>query len=156
VLALSLKGLGQVAPGLPSFSSFDQHEVDTVDLLNNNVILHVPIMSKPGTIPFQFSMDDNSQVYSTNAIWNSSVAASPVIGSANSLLAPNGVTSNVPVSALCPGGGSTTKYTNWSIIEANGTTHLLPPNLYSDRTSSGTSCLSGSGFTAQTIDASGI
>lgn len=156
VLAHSLKSLAQISPGLPSFSSFDQHEVDTVDLLNNNVSLHVPIMSKPGTIPLRFSMDGNSQVYSTNAIWNSSLAQSPLIGSGDNFLAPNGLTSNVPVSTPCPGGGSTTKYTNWSIIEANGTIHPLPTSLYSDRTSSGTSCLSGSGFTAQTIDGSGI
>lgn len=153
-LAFSLTGFAQVAPGFPNFSTFDPHEIDTVDLLNNNVSLHIPIMSKPGTIPLRFSMDGNSNVYNPNGIWNASLAQSEMIGSANNFL-QSGIT-NVPVTAQCPGGGSTIKYTNWIVIEANGTVRALPTNLYSDRTSSGTSCLSGSGFTAQTIDGSGI
>jgi hypothetical protein len=58
-VVLSFVGLAgaQVAPGTPSFVPQDCHEVDCVDLMNNNIPLNVPIRSKAGAIPFNVSLN---------------------------------------------------------------------------------------------------
>ena len=150
---------GQVAPGMPVYSAFDAHEVDTVDLMNNAILISTPIMSKSGAFPLNFSMSGNYYVFSTNAVWQTASAQlnTELNSAANGFISSNGLTANTPITGVtCPGGGTTTRYTNWSVIEANGTQHPLPPGDYSDRTSGGTSCLTGSGFTAQTTDNSGL
>lgn len=148
---------GQVSPGYPSFSGYDSHEIDTVNLLSNNVIINIPIMLKSGAFALDFRMTGNSYVYNPNGVWNTALQQSPLIGAANQFLAPNGIVTNTPVTnVLCPGSGTTTQYTNWTVLEANGTVHPLSVNDFSDRTAAGTSCLTGSGFTAQTIDGSGL
>jgi len=52
---------GQVAPGLPSLSAFDSHQVDTVNLMNGDILIHIPVLSKSGMFPFEFALDANSQ-----------------------------------------------------------------------------------------------
>ena len=150
---------GQVSPGVPNFSAFDGHEVDTVNLMNNNVSLAIPIVSKPGAFPVTVSFNGNYYVYSNNAVWQASATQlnTQLLSSANNFIAANGLVANTPQpNVACPGSGTTTKYINWHVIEANGTAHALPSTDFSDRTSEGTSCLNGSGFTAQTIDSSGL
>jgi hypothetical protein len=159
ILILFSAGLArtQVAPGLPNFSAYDSHEVDTVDLMNNAVLIATPIRSKSGAFPVNFSMSGNYFVFSTNAIWQTASTQNntELISAANGFMSSNGLTGNTPVTGVaCPGGGTTTKYTNWYVTEANGTQHPVPG--YSDRTSAGASCLTGSGFTAQAADGSGL
>jgi RHS repeat-associated protein len=160
LVVLSISTLtAQVAPGVPNFSAFDSHELDTVDLMNNNVLISIPIMSKSGAFPVNFGMFGNYYVFSTNAVWQtaSTQVNTQLISATNGFISSNGLTANTPVPGVpCPGGGTTTKYTNWSVIEANGSQHRLAPGAYSDRTSGGPSCLSGSGFTAQAMDGSGL
>jgi len=59
----------QVAPGAPSFVPQDCHETDCVDLLNNNVTLRIPIMSKRGLIPFNYRLVGNYFVGNGNGTW---------------------------------------------------------------------------------------
>ncbi len=50
---------GQVAPGSPTFVPQDCHEVDCIDLLNNNITIHAPIRSKAGAMNFNSSLTGN-------------------------------------------------------------------------------------------------
>ena len=34
---------GQVNPGTPSWSAYDSHEIDTINLQNLNIVLSVPV-----------------------------------------------------------------------------------------------------------------
>jgi RHS repeat-associated protein len=148
----------QVAPGVPNFSTFDSHEVDTVNLLNNNISIDVPIRTKAGSIPFTLHATGNYFMLNTNAVWQ---AGSTLL---NSELTPsvgfisNGALyTNTPVSGVnCPGSGTTTEYIHWAILGPEGTYHNLPSTDFADKTSTGTSCILGSGFTDVTIDNSGL
>src|SRR5260370_24908707 len=140
---------GQVAPGAPSFSAYDSHEVDTVNLMNNNSTINIPVMSKAGTLPFSFGLSGNYGLYAysniNNRYWKpcglSLLGTNSVLdfGRYDSFTSTSGVS--------CPVSGTTTKYTNWYIASPDGTLHPLPFPVYAD--SAG--CLTGSGFTAITI-----
>jgi YD repeat-containing protein len=138
---------GQVSPGYPSFSAYDSHEVDTIDLLSNNIVLHAPIMSKSGAFPFRYSMVGGS--YAMNSGSGSSWTV--VSGAGGTIIAPfyqfAGFTySN---SGTCTDGSGTLIYSGYYIMDQQGTYHYLPPTDYTD--SAG--CLKAS-FTDQTLDGS--
>ena len=153
----------QVAPGMPNFSAFDSHEVDTVNLMNNNIVLLVPVMSKSGAMGFNYALTGGSyeSVVSPSPKWQASMASlslgGPLRGSASGVVA-GGITSYatplVSQSATCPGGGSTTKFMNWVVVFVDGTVHPLPPTDYIDTYGANLSCLNAS-FTDTTTDGSG-
>jgi hypothetical protein len=62
---LSFAGLagGQVNPGTPSFSAYDSHQYDVLNLQNLNVALNVPVMSKSGAFPFHASLAQNYYIF---------------------------------------------------------------------------------------------
>ena len=165
-LLIFLSGVarGQVAPGMPNFSAYDSYEVDTVNLMNNNIILHIPVMSKSGAMGFNYALTGGSYeaVVGTSPTWEASMTGislgGPLRGSANGVVA-GGVTSyatpTVSVSANCPGGGSTTKFMNWVVRFVDGTVHPLPPGDYIDTYGANLSCLNSS-FTDTTTDGSGL
>src|SRR5271166_5971828 len=62
LLSVAGLALGQPNLGMPSFSAFDAHEVDTVNLQNLNVTLNTPVYSKAGAIPFNYGMFGNYSV----------------------------------------------------------------------------------------------
>ena len=47
---LAKTATAQVAPGAPNFSAYDPHEVDTVNLMSNNILLDIPIRAKSGSM----------------------------------------------------------------------------------------------------------
>jgi hypothetical protein len=157
-LSLAVVATGQINPGKPSFSAYDTHEYDTINMQNLNVSINVPVMNKSGAFPFQYSLSADFYVFYEGVVWEPSALAyySPYLsGSANGVLA----TSILPitpyytttVSTTCAGGSpATTKYMNWVLPTADGTLHPLPTGDYTD--SQG--CLNAS-FTDQTIDGSG-
>jgi hypothetical protein len=149
---------GQVTPGMPSFSAYDSHEVDTIDLMNNNIVLNAPVMSKSGAFPFSYRLAGNFYVYyNSGGSWASqnglyAMATGSTLGSLWGAAAAKVST------VTCPDGIHTTsKWTNWRLISSDLTNHNLPTADFTDlRTDgSGLSCLTGSGFTDQVTDGSG-
>ena len=159
-LILPLCVTAQVATGMPAYSAFDKHEFDSVDLLNNNVLLNVPVFAKSGVFPINYSIFGNygyTSQGSTDWIPLITGGYTGFQGVANGFIAlysgPNALSWTT---VNCPGNGVTTKYSDYIVVTDGGTTHPLPSTVYADRTSAGTSCLSGSGFTAKTTDNSGF
>jgi hypothetical protein len=146
----------QVQPGYPSFSAFDSHEVDTVDLMNNNILLNVPVMSKSGAFPLSAAIKGNFYVYVSGSSWElgtgSSLVPSPLSLLANNFLfAGYSALPATSVTAYCPGGTTlTTRFSNWYILTADGTTHWLPSSDSSLESPCATS------FTDTTTDGSGF
>src|SRR6266446_3234549 len=58
ILCLAALAGGQVNPGTPSFGTYDRDPSGhtTVNLQNLNVMLNVPVMSKPGAFPFRLAL----------------------------------------------------------------------------------------------------
>src|SRR5260370_20751094 len=69
---------GQVTPGTPSFSAYDSHEVDTVNLMNNNILLTVPVMSKAGAFGFNYSLSTSSYMLVQGTKWQANMGTAPV------------------------------------------------------------------------------
>jgi len=154
---------GQVNPGLVNFSAFDAHEVDSVDLLNNNIYLHLPIMSKSGAMPFRFGLEANSYIYSNNGSWAAAMAQPGYPSGVGFVASANGeigqwtlAVPNVVTHPFCDDQGSyATEYSNWYVHTADGAQHWLPLSAYTVTETGGSSCIhSFSGVT--TVDGSGF
>jgi RHS repeat-associated protein len=146
---------GQDNPGTPSFSAYDTHVIDTINLQNLNVVLNVPILTKAGAFPFTFGMSgDDSYVYYTNGRFAPGILAVPFTSAANGTLGATGpfvLPATTQPNSLCPGGsGTSTKYSNWYLQFADGTKHSLPTG---DITYGGGNCTTS--FTDQVIDGTG-
>jgi RHS repeat-associated protein len=151
---------GQVAPGYPSFSAYDSHEVDTVNLANLNVVLNMPVMAKAGAFPFRFSLTGgDSYVYPGSSSLEPGVLAVPLVGSANGILGieGNGLESQQIANFTCANGtGVSEKWSNWVLVFADGTIHPLPASdfvISSDLLGFPGNCPTS--FTDTTIDGSG-
>lgn len=141
----------QIAPGTPSWSAYDQHEVDTINLQNLNVILNVPVMSKAGAFPFKFSLMGADSYITTTGPGTRSV---PLRGTdSSSVLGPGGVGLHFTslVHGTCPGGQAKITYSGFFLSLADGTGHPLP---VSDSVVSSTTC--STSFTDTTADGSGL
>jgi RHS repeat-associated protein len=130
---------GQVAPGFPSFAPQDCHGVDCVDLLNNNVSLNIPVMSKAGAINFNLSLNGSYYISlnSATTTWQPSqllaIQFAPLTQASSYLgLDTSGWTSGT--FGLCPDGVTqTTEYFGLYII-VGGTYHYLPAADFTDTT----------------------
>jgi YD repeat-containing protein len=160
VTFLSFAGLahGQVQPGFPSFVPMECHEVDCVNLSNGNITLNVPVLSKAGAIPFNFSLGTNSYMSAvpegTSFYWSSSMGGS-AYGSPSGLGASPTQPSvgNATVTSTTCGGIPTYIASAFYVQDNQGTMHYLPPS-DSAIESAQPGCTSS--FTATTIDGSGI
>ena len=146
---------GQVNPGTPSWSAYDSHQVDTINLQNLNIVMNVPIMSKAGAIPFSENLaGGDSYVYAAAGNMYPGIMAQPLAGTVNGVLGWTGTFAAPALTlnaVLCPNGTTyTTEYVNWYIQFADGTQHWLPGGDYTD--SAG--CWKAS-FTDQVIDGTG-
>jgi RHS repeat-associated protein len=145
---------GQVNPGTPSFSAYDSHEVDRINLQNLNILVATPVMSKSGAFPFSYRLAGNSYMSDTSSGLLPGLAHGGLIGSADGMII--GVSSSPKTKALCPDGvHSTFKYTNWSVVSSDGTSHPLPASDYVDYPGTGGSSCYNEAFTALTTDGSG-
>lgn len=164
ILAVTLTNQvsAQVTPGFPPFSAFASHEVDTVDLMNNNVILSVPIMSKPGAI--DFGVAANSYMAGAGT-WSPSMSFSvnfatgaPFSAAAYGLLAQNPLriswTTSQP-GPTCSDGSQTTWLSGFSFATSDGTVHLIDPTIQLQTADTDSLCHNQS-VTATTIDGSGL
>src|SRR5437879_3729710 len=155
---------GQVTPGTPSFSAYDAHEVDTVNLMNNNILLTVPVMSKAGAFGFNYSLSAGSYmlVQGTPSKWQANMgtapggAGAPFFGSVHGLIGPGGSIWSVFYTTLttstCNG---VEQYitSGWYTYSGNNTRHYFPAG---DTSKSGTGAGCTTGFTDTTIDGSAI
>src|SRR3984885_15324747 len=139
-------------PGFPAAIPQDCIGGVCVNLQSLAQTLVVPVMSKSGAFPFSFSFTQNFYMIEGGGGWEPSIsyAAGMFYTNASGIGTLAGY--STPTATTCPGGSpATTKYANWYVLDPAGTKHPLPSTDYAD--SQG--CLSGSGFTDQTIDASG-
>jgi YD repeat-containing protein len=154
--------LGQVNPGIPPFAAFDSHEVDSVDLMNNNVILRVPVMSKQNAI--DFGVAANSYMWSSGT-WTpsmstgvNSVMGAPFTPAAYGMLGAStyfGWTASQagpPCYQTYPQ-TPTTILSGFYIVMADGTRHPVDPTL-GILTGAVPAC--NSSMTTPTIDGSGL
>jgi YD repeat-containing protein len=154
-LAIPYLAYSQVATGTPSFSAYDSHSGDTVNLQNLNVIVNVPVRSKAGAIPFDYGYVINSYMYPSTVTPQWFAGTDQLNGGiAEQAVWVSYSTSNT---TLCPDGiHNTTEYKNWFVYTADNTFHYLPATDFTDlRTDgSGLSCYSTT-FTDQVVDATG-
>ena len=147
----------QVNSGTPSFSAYDSHQYDTINLQNLNVTLSMPVMSKSGAFPFSAALaGGNSYIYYNGTTLQPGILAVPLTPSINGILSPFGYTqvlASTTSSVTCPslyGTGPATKYSGWFLVMPDGTAHSLPST---DVAYGGTSC--SSTLTDQVIDGTG-
>jgi hypothetical protein len=124
---------GQVNAGHPSWSAYDSHLADTVNLQNLNVILNIPVMSKSGAFPFRAALVGGDSYISYNGTTlQPGILAQPITPNVNGILSPFGYTqvlASTATSTTCPSGdgtGSATKYSGWYLEMTDGTVHSLP------------------------------
>jgi RHS repeat-associated protein len=119
----------QVQPGVPSFVPQDCHEFDCVNLLNNNVMLNVPIREKSGMFAMNTAFTLNSYIYSlgTHPLWTpSTIEYSSFVFRLNGVVGGSTGYLN-SAAATCPtGGAATTKYWNFFVVTGDGSEHILP------------------------------
>jgi hypothetical protein len=144
----------QVTPGMPNFSAYDSHEVDSINLMSNNIRLTVPVWSKAGAVPLALSTSMNSYLFVGSNGWASS--ADNGMASVNGVLLSSNIGSwGSSTLVQCPGSSQmTTKWSKW-YVSFSDTAHYLPAADYVDSYGSGQSCLQSS-FTDTTTDGSGI
>lgn len=91
-------GHAQLQPGTPSWSGYDSHAVDTINLSNLVVSLHIPVMSKTGAFPFRFGYSGASSyitLLGPNALYPGYIyspllaAANGAVGAAENLALPS-------------------------------------------------------------------
>jgi RHS repeat-associated protein len=148
----------QVNPGTPSFSAYDSHLVDTVNLQNLNVLLNLPVMNKSGAFPFSASLVGGDSYFSYNGTsLQPGILAQPITPNVSGILSPFGYTQvfagTTTIGVTCPSGdgtGTATKYSQWYLQMTDGTVHSLPS---SDVAYGGASC--SSTLTDQVTDGSG-
>lgn len=144
---------GQVSPGAPNFSAYDSHAVDAVNLMSNNILLNVPVMSKSGAFPLQYGITNNFYMYTSYGTWTPSGYSWN--DNINGFGAGGGIffiNYSVTSGVLCPDGHTyTNKRTNWYIQSADGTYHYLDTAFYIDDAG----CYNRS-FTTTTLDDSGL
>jgi hypothetical protein len=160
VVALCAVAGAQAGLGVPEAVAVDPHAFDTVDLMNNNVLMHVPIRSKTGAIPFNFSLDANFGVWTSAGVWTPDLAltgtgARDFTNSVNGLVstATYATWGTVGNGATC-GGVVGTKYSNWYITTGDGAQHQLPSS-FTVTVNSQPGC-SSFPATTPTIDNSGL
>jgi RHS repeat-associated protein len=151
---------GQVNPGTPSWSAYDSHQVDTVNLQNLNVVLNVPVMSKSGAFPFRFAFQGaESYVENVGGAIVPGITVQGFQGGVNDVfgfISGSATFVNPSTSSIgqpCPAGdgsGSATKFSGWTLQIGDGTIHPLPA---ADTSYSGASC--SSSFTDTVTDGSG-
>ena len=159
ILALFATGLAgaQVNPGTPSFSAYDSHQYDTVNLQNLSVSLNIPVMSKNGAFPFNAALTGgDSYISFKGGTLQPGILATPLTPSINGVLSPFGYAQVLPAATTtvtCPSGdgdGSAYEYKSWYLQFPDGTVHSLPAT---DIVYGGASC--STTLTDQVIDGSG-
>ena len=123
--------------------------------------LDVGAYKKAGVLPLSIDIagNYNMAVNSAGSFYPTSIVGllypDSLSGRGNGFMNPGGSnfwTYTTTNGVACPGGGTTSTYTLWHMIELFGTNHTLPTTYKTDTAG----CLSGSGFSGPVQDGSGI
>src|SRR5713101_1580515 len=138
-----------VAQGIQPFSTQAPGPFSTVDLATSNVLISIPIRTKIGVIPFQYSLIANSSPQTGMA---QSGLGGSLLGAGALLTAQVGpfTTQRIPCA-----GQYASEYENWTYVDATGAAHRFPRSLYIIWGLSNTSCDTIGPKTAQATDGSG-
>ena len=114
--------LGQVAQGVPPFSTPDAHQYDTINLADLSIVITVPVRSKAAEpIPFSYSLQMDNYIYEaccgglhgTTPFWTANAAMTGTgPGDFNPNTGGNGVGYSSQ-SSTCSNGTATTLYIDW-------------------------------------------
>ncbi len=154
----------QATPGTPSWSAYEKHQYDTINLQNLNVMLNVPVMNKSGAFPFKATYSGIPSYVALQGVHDQTLTPGATIPPGTFLLVINGILSpeygtgyaapGLTTSGVqCPNGdgsGTATMYSQWSVEDATGTFHYLPNT---DASYAGSTC--SGGFTDQVTDGTG-
>src|SRR5262249_42605942 len=147
--------------GMPPFTASASYTYDSVDLMNNNVVLSVPGMHKAGALPFDFTIFANSAMSVSNGAWSPTMAlqagggvsGAPFSAQVNNMLGqytPRAFPLTTTIT-LCPNGSQKGPHkTNWVVEDGPGTLHPLNTG---DNTWGAPCTITN--FTDMTIDGSG-
>jgi RHS repeat-associated protein len=128
LMILSLLGVNplvaQNTTGLPPFSTVHEGTYDSVKINDGAVMISLPVWTKPGLIPFSYSLVFNNAVGQNSAfnvsiptVWSPQTSAGLTPG-----LQFTATIQNVP----CPNPQNrTNKETGFKILESNGTSHFV-------------------------------
>ena len=155
----SVVAFGQYGPqsGTPTFGVSDNYAIDSIDLATMTPSVRIPVLKKAGAIPFDYSILLRSACLVNGVQGGTSLSCGPIfVGdpySGNALLVE---TSNLIGMRLVYGlfhtAGGCTTYSQFSLIDAGGTSHRLS-SLSDSWTLCGTT--GSGGFTDTTFDDSG-
>jgi len=128
LLVLTLLSSGQT-PGVPPFSTQHRGLYDSVDLANGNVVVTIPVRSKAGLIPFDYSLVVNNSVSEMSLQQSSYAVIYPDWVSRLSVDFGLSTTASPQVvqPGKCPNGRTgTTRLSGYVYIDSLGTIHSLP------------------------------
>jgi len=128
LLVLTLLSSGQT-PGVPPFSTQHHGLYDSVDTANGNVVLTIPVRSKTGLIPFDYSLVVNNSVGEQSLQQLSYAVIYPDWVSRLSVDFGLSVTAGPQAHqiATCPNGSQkTVRLSGYVFIDSLGTLHSLP------------------------------
>lgn len=146
--------------GIPPFSAFEPHTVDSINLQNLGIQLSAPVMNKAGALPFSFTLNGASSCSAAlswscgigiaKGSWLSFVLTGIGPGLAGGYKAISTIQGTF---YLCPDGVTwTANESGWVIVDPFGTQHPLPASDYVDQYG----CTSNKTIADHTIDGSGL
>jgi hypothetical protein len=112
---------GQTNPGMPSFSAFDSHAVDTINLQNLNISMNIPVYQKSGAFPFQYELNANSYI----EVSSTGTSLAPGFSLSGVLVGVAAATYTQSTTLTC-NGATTYVRIGWQIKTADGTIHPVP------------------------------
>lgn len=62
--------LSQAVPGLPTFSTMDQRQFDSINVANLNIFVNIPLRDKQGPLQPSYSLTDNSLATIISGRWS--------------------------------------------------------------------------------------
>jgi hypothetical protein len=112
--------LAQTGGTLP-FSTQAGGGIDSIDLATSNVYIQIPVRSKPGAVPAQFSLVLNSNAYVSNGTWvvSGGLAGTPLKTGLK-------LTATVTTGQSCGQWNDDILYTAFVLIDTTGASHSLP------------------------------
>jgi RHS repeat-associated protein len=118
-------GYGQVATGTYPYGTFDSKGIDTINVGNLNVHVTIPVLNKPGRIPFNYSLLYDSSVWSPSVV-NGPPMWTPVNlwGWSVDTEASTGYVSYSTMTSTTPT-CTTLIYSGWVYYDAVGTGHAF-------------------------------
>lgn len=107
------------AQGIQPFSTQAPGPSTSVDLATGNILISIPIRSKMGAIPFQYSLIGNSSPLTGTGLSGRPTGPTGLLGAV--------VIQGTPTITRCSSTGFQYIYNNWKIGDSTGATHTMAP-----------------------------